>query len=102
MFHITCFGWLLFRASGLHQAGAFAAHIFTRFHYDPASLSLLATLLIWTAYFCLFEFWIMNAEDPRTRPFWNRGLGPVASAILMASIILFTASSGREFIYFQF
>ncbi len=102
MFQLTCLGWLLFRATDMRQVGDFLGRIFQQFTFDKAAISLLASLIIWVALLLLFEAWIRNAEDPRTRAGWNRGAGVFAAFFLFAAILLFTPGSTREFIYFQF
>jgi alginate O-acetyltransferase complex protein AlgI len=102
MFNLTCVGWLLFRAHDFHQVVDFTRRILTRFDADTAGVAALATLICWAAVLWGLEWYIRNAEDPRTRPLWNRGVGAVTCAALVAGICLFSAGSGREFIYFRF
>lgn len=102
MFHLTCIGWLLFRAVDMRQVGEFLSAITTRFYLEPAAVPFIAAVLVWAGTLWLLEWWIRNAEDPRNRPFWNRGLGPFAVAALIAAIITMTPGNIREFIYFRF
>jgi D-alanyl-lipoteichoic acid acyltransferase DltB (MBOAT superfamily) len=102
MFNLTCVGWLLFRATDFHQVVDFSRRILTRFDADTAGVGALATLICWAAVLWGLEWYIRNAEDPRTRPLWNRGVGAVTCAALVACICLFSAGAGREFIYFRF
>jgi hypothetical protein len=50
----------------------------------------------------VFELWLRNSDDPRLRPGWNRGLGPLAVSVLMLSIMFLAAGKWQQFIYFQF
>jgi hypothetical protein len=48
------------------------------------------------------ESWVRNADDPGASLGWHRGLGPLACALLLVAIVLFTPVDTRSFIYFQF
>jgi alginate O-acetyltransferase complex protein AlgI len=102
MFHLTCLGWLLFRAVSLRQVGEFCGAIFSRFHVERTAIPLIAAVIFWGALLWAVEAWLRNAEDPRSRPFWKRGLGPVAVACVIGGIIILTPGNTREFIYFRF
>jgi D-alanyl-lipoteichoic acid acyltransferase DltB (MBOAT superfamily) len=102
MFHLTCFGWLLFRAANIQQIGEFCAAIFSRFHLEHGAIPLIATVVFLAALLWGLEAWLRNSDDPRTRPLWKRGLGPVTVACLIGAIIVFTPGDTREFIYFRF
>lgn len=102
MFHLTCFGWLLFRANDLHQVADFTIRIFTHLDADLVAISQLGTLMIWGGVLMLLECYLKNSEDPRILPLWNRGLGPATCAALVAAIIVFSSGAGKEFIYFRF
>ena len=102
MFHLVCYGWLLFRASSFHQIRVFTG---TLLHglgglgplgAVPLVVALLAASL-WAV-----ESWVRNADDPGASLGWHRGLGPLACALLVMAIVLFTPTDTRSFIYFQF
>ena len=102
MFHVTCFGWLLFRANDLQQIVEFTSRIFLHFDADSSAIRDLAAVILWAGMLCGLELYLKNAEDPRTRPLWNRGLGPVTCAALVVAIVIFSSGTGKEFIYFRF
>ena len=62
----------------------------------PLVVALLAASL-WAV-----ESWVRNADDPGASLGWHRGLGPLACALLLMAIVLFTPTDTRSFIYFQF
>ena len=102
MFHLVCYGWLLFRAESLAQIAGFTGALLTGaggFVVPAASVS---TLLAVVALLWLVELWVRNADDPRASPGWKWGLGPVACAALLAIIVVFAPPGTRSFIYFQF
>jgi hypothetical protein len=102
MFHLVCFGWLLFRASSFDQIRVFTGTLlsglggFATLGAVPAVVVLLAASL-WAV-----ESWVRNADDPGASLGWHRGLGPLACALLLVAIVLFTPTDTRSFIYFQF
>jgi alginate O-acetyltransferase complex protein AlgI len=102
MFHLVCYGWLLFRAQSFDQIRSFTGALlgglggFAALGVLPAALALLAATL-WTV-----ELWVRNADDPRASPGWHLGLGPLACSLLLLSIVLLTPGDTRSFIYFQF
>jgi alginate O-acetyltransferase complex protein AlgI len=102
MFHLTCFGWLLFRVSNLSQAGHFLTQITTNFAFDAKAVEMLGVICVLGASMFGIELWLKNTDDPRTRPGWNFGLGPLTVALLLLAILLLTPVGGNNFLYFQF
>jgi alginate O-acetyltransferase complex protein AlgI len=102
MFQLTCFGWLLFRAVNIRQIGQFCGAIFSRFHLERGAIPLIASVTFWAVLLWGLEAWLRNTDDPRSRPFWKHGLGPVAVACVIGAIIILTPGTTREFIYFRF
>ncbi len=102
MFHLTCLGWLFFRATSLAQIrqllGAFASN----FSVDAATLRFLPQLLLLPALLWSVEAWVRNRDDPRESPGWNRGLGPLVVALLLLACFVLAPAGERSFIYFQF
>jgi alginate O-acetyltransferase complex protein AlgI len=103
MFHLTCFGWLIFRAPSLRGLGGLTRSLF--FAFSPSTIDLtgiLVPLLLYTTPLLvvhLTEWW---ADDvlvvPRLPP-WARYSVYVATLYL---ILLFGNFGGSDFIYFQF
>ena len=102
MFHLTCLGWLLFRADTPGQVRHMLSRIFLDFTWDTRATEVLFALLFYGGALWIFESWIQNVDDPRGRPGWNRGLGAIAIGILGLMLLLFSAGGGHQFIYFQF
>ncbi len=102
MFHLTCLGWLLFRAGSMQQVWDFLSAICSPWKPDQAVAGASAVVVACAVSLWLVEMWIRNADDPRPRPGWQVGLGPLACAALAASIVVFSPPVTRQFIYFQF
>ncbi len=102
MFHLTCAGWLLFRADTFASACRMAARILTDFHVTQAAAAPLAQLI----FYGFIPFLLESALDGEKRlgrfvaaPWLVRSL---AYAYMIGAILIFHAGQANEFIYFQF
>jgi alginate O-acetyltransferase complex protein AlgI len=102
MFHLTCVGWLLFRADSFHTAAAMLRLIVTDFHVTPRVVSALVYMVFLAAPLMFLER-LIGGERRLGRlldaPVLLRG-GAYAYAAVM--ILLFHAGQPVDFIYFQF
>ena len=105
MFHLTCLGWLIFRAHSLSQAGLFLDGIFSRWVWDWDTLR----------YFKQFSFYISALLIVQIVQYSKQNLNYVYAAprfvrfsvgVLMAGVVMISLLVGlpnaTEFIYFQF
>jgi D-alanyl-lipoteichoic acid acyltransferase DltB (MBOAT superfamily) len=102
MFHLVCYGWLLFRATSFSQIRAFTRSLLVGlggFTVSAAPVAMLITLvaMVWS-----IDFWVKNADDPSRSPSWHRGLGALACAVLSVAIVTLSPPGTHSFIYFQF
>lgn len=102
MFQLVCLGWLIFRAKSVAQIGSFLRRIFTDFRIDLNEAHIVWPVVFFGGILFVYDFWLRNADDPRTRPGWNRGLGPVAVTVLAILALVFWPPRIQQFIYFQF
>ncbi len=102
MFHLVCLGWLIFRAESVGQIWSFLGRIFTGPGLRIDEAHLLWPLLFFGGVLVVVDAWIRNADDPTTRPGWNRGLGPIAVTALVVLALVFWPPRIQQFIYFQF
>jgi len=102
-FHITCLGWLIFRAQSLKQVFDMLKALFGNFIIS-GSLTLLpslSTLLYYLWLLLLIEYVCYKKNDFYAVfrwPVWARSL----MYIVMYFLFLSGVKSGQEFIYFQF
>jgi alginate O-acetyltransferase complex protein AlgI len=103
MFHLTCYGWLIFRASSLRKLGELTRSLF--FEFAPATIDitgLLVPLLLYTTPLLVVHLVEARADDvlvvPRLRTVVRYSIY-VATLYL---IFLFGNFGGSDFIYFQF
>ena len=102
MFHLTCIGWLLFRADSFKTIVDMATLLVTSFSPGPAAFVPLALIVFYCA--ILFVVEIFTDGENRIR----RLLGSPAAlqgtfyAYLIFMLAVFSAEEAVEFIYFQF
>lgn len=103
MFHLTCGGWLIFRAPSFGQLRSLASSLL--FNFAPSAIdvsALLVPLLLFTVPLLIVHTLEARADDllvvPRLRPAVRYSVY-VATAYL---IFLFGNFGGTDFIYFQF
>ncbi len=102
MFHLVCFGWLLFRAQSMAQVFAMTRLICTDLrptHFSIFALQLMAFL---AAPFLIYEYWVDRKGDLLAlgKAHWlPRGL---VYSYLVLSIQIFLSETAHEFIYLQF
>lgn len=108
MFHLTCLGWIFFRANSLPESFSMIGRIL--FHFQAKELfsilvsSPAALLTVFTiSLFLLFR--IKHSEDQN--PAWNLSEGfflkkALSYSSLFFLILLLGAKHAQQFIYFQF
>ena len=103
MFHLTCYGWLIFRARSARELGTMTAALFTAF--APRSINveaLLVPLVIYVTPLLLVHVCEAAYDNLLVVPRLPR---PVRYSIYAATFyltLLFGNFGGSEFIYFQF
>ena len=103
MFHLTCFGWLIFRAPSLAQLGTLTASLFA--HFAPSTIDvsgLLAPLLLYTVPLLVIHALEARADDVLVVPRLPVAVRYTVYVATMYLIFLFGNFGGSEFIYFQF
>jgi len=107
MFHLTCFGWLLFRAETPQIVFAMSRKILTDFHLTGFGLSTLALLIFHCAVLFVLE-WRWDGENRlpvgENAPIKNRSVIRSAALYiyLLVMLLIFHAETSYAFIYFQF
>jgi D-alanyl-lipoteichoic acid acyltransferase DltB (MBOAT superfamily) len=102
MFHLTCLGWLLFRADSFASALAMLRLLGTDFTVTPAVLSAVVFMALLAAPLLVLEQAIggeRHLDRFRVLPAPARGL---AYAYVAVMLLVFHAERPVEFIYFQF
>ncbi len=102
MFHLTCLGWLFFRADSIQTIGKLLKVIVTQFHVTAFALSGLSSIFFYCAPLFVFEAWSRGEKqlDKLSTGHWAFQGG--LYCYLLTMLILFHSQQVREFIYFQF
>jgi alginate O-acetyltransferase complex protein AlgI len=103
MFHVTCYGWLMFRAGSVSQVAEFTRLLVTRLRLGPSSVSTLVVPLV----AIVTPFLVVHAYQARrgtelaalTLP---RPLQYALYGAVFYLVLLFGDFQGAQFIYFQF
>ena len=103
MFHLTCLGWLFFRADSISGAFVMLQRIFFDFA-GPADVlaPLAAEVVLFGVIPCVLDFWLRGERELSrlwAARWWIQA--PVYSFILLM-ILFFRPGVSGEFIYFQF
>jgi alginate O-acetyltransferase complex protein AlgI len=102
MFHLVCFGWLLFRADSLSQVWSMLGRMMGDLSVTPFAVSTFALIVFYAGPLVAYEFWLEQKDDllKLTRIHWAaRGVVYVYCAFMLW---FFPPPVSNVFIYFQF
>ena len=103
MFHLTCFGWLIFRAPSLGKLGEMTRSLFTQFAPATTDVTgLLVPLLLYTLPLLAVHLHEARQDDVLAVPRLRIGVRYAVYAATLYLILLFGNFGGSDFIYFQF
>ncbi|HMJ11794.1 MAG TPA: hypothetical protein VK524_10300, partial [Polyangiaceae bacterium] len=102
MFHLTCAGWLLFRADNFAAVTDALRLIFTHFEPSVAVLTPLVLVLFYGSLLFAFELFVKGEErfDRLLRSPW--AVQGACLTYFVGMWLVFRAGQAFEFIYFQF
>ncbi|MBU0679589.1 MAG: MBOAT family protein [Verrucomicrobia bacterium] len=101
-FHITCIGWLLFRAQWGRQAVDMFVSVFTNFDPTPQSLLMAMQFVFFTFFLIAVQIWQYARNDLMVVYKANAVVRGCVYAVMIVLIGIFGVTGGEEFIYFQF
>ena len=103
MFHLTCAGWLIFRAPSLRDLAALTAGLFSNFAPSAVDVTgLLVPLILYVAPLAAIHAVEARADDVLVVPRLPVGARYFVYSATVYLILLFGNFGGAEFIYFQF
>jgi alginate O-acetyltransferase complex protein AlgI len=103
MFHVTCYGWLIFRARSARQLTDMTRSLFTAFSPSSANIEgLLVPLLMYTAPLLIVHACEALYDNLLVVPRLPVGVRYSVYAATFYLTMLFGNFGGAEFIYFQF
>lgn len=104
LFHLVCFGWLLFRAESMAQFVELVSGLVNGSWVDPGALRILLAIAALVALELIVEIWVCakGAEDELA--VW---LLPLPARIILYyvgiyGLLIFGVAGAQPFIYFQF
>ncbi|HTF33069.1 MAG TPA: MBOAT family O-acyltransferase [Myxococcota bacterium] len=102
MFHLTCLGWLLFRAQNLTTVRIFLEGILRHPGGSAAAGELFCNLIFYGWFLALFEVLQRFSETLNPMPFLPRLVRVTIWVFLVMSLLTQSAGHKQEFIYFAF
>jgi alginate O-acetyltransferase complex protein AlgI len=103
MFHLTCYGWLIFRAPSFAAVRALSHSLFFELHPSAIDVTgILVPLLLYTTPLILVHLIEAWADDLLIVPRLQVGVRYAIYVATLYLIILFGNFGGSDFIYFQF
>jgi D-alanyl-lipoteichoic acid acyltransferase DltB (MBOAT superfamily) len=102
MIHLTCLGWLLFRAKNVATVAVFLQSILLHPHASPAAMDALRDIVFFGWLLMGFQViqWLSKNLDPMARWHWFARLN--VWILVMMSLLALASTEGRAFIYFAF
>lgn len=101
-FHLTCLGWLFFRAGSLNQIREMLWGLIFRFRYDVFSENMIFQLIFLMAGVVLIQAGQYLKKDPLLFYRGQWALKCVFWIYCLFALIFFGIPAQKEFIYFQF
>jgi len=103
MFHLTCAGWLIFRAPSIRDLAALTRGLFSNFAPSAADVNgLLVPLVFYVTPLAAIHLLEARANDVLVVPRLPIGARYFVYSATLYLILLFGNFGGAEFIYFQF
>jgi D-alanyl-lipoteichoic acid acyltransferase DltB (MBOAT superfamily) len=104
LFHLVCFGWMLFRAENFEQFNYLIWQIFSNFHYtlDTDQTLLLKKFLFYTTIPIIYQY--LQYSKKRLCPVfdWPVAMRAIFYVLLFYMIVIFGFNNAQSFIYSQF
>ena len=102
MFHLTCLGWLFFRAENFGTVVAILQSIGTDFAFNEQMLAPLAMIILFCGPIFILESMIDPENQTESLTMGNWLVRGMVYAYALMMIMVFQADVPAEFIYFQF
>ncbi len=101
-FHLTCLGWLFFRATSVKQLVAFGSRFINDWSMQVLTSGDVYKVAVLIVPFVLFQMVQRRLETQEVWTFWSRPLQISFYSLLFYAILLFGTPQQVPFIYFQF
>lgn len=101
-FHLTCVGWLIFRAQNIETIQIFLQSILFNPHGSPETWQALKTLLYYSWFLILFQCFQYKANHLNPMKNWHWFIRLTIWVYIIMSLLVLASSGSEEFIYFAF
>lgn len=101
-FHLTCIGWLIFRAQNVETIGIFLRSILLSPIFSIEAWQNLKTILFYIWFLIVFQVIQYNFDNLNPMRTWNRFIKLNVWIYIIMSLLVFGSPGGKEFIYFEF
>ena len=103
-FHLTCYGWLIFRAPGIPRVVDLTRHLLDVPHWEWNAMDLAISheLIVLVLPLLVFQIYQHYKDDMEPWLKWRTTTQVVTFLALVYATILCGAAAQNEFIYFQF
>jgi alginate O-acetyltransferase complex protein AlgI len=101
-FHITCLGWLIFRADSLSQIESMLRGVIFNFSFSIYSANNILIILFFIWFLMLAEVLQKWKDDLEILQKSHWSLQSLSYVYMVFGILVFGAPAGKNFIYFQF
>ncbi len=102
MFHLTAFGWLLFRAENVETIAAFSRAVVTNLQWSPAALEGLHQMVFYAWFLVLFQLVQARMRELNPVAGWHWFIRLNVILFIVMSVMSLATKTGQEFIYFAF
>jgi alginate O-acetyltransferase complex protein AlgI len=102
MFHLVCFGWLLFRAESLVQVGSLLSRLVLDLHWTSFASSAFTMVLFFAGPLMIYEFWLERRQDLLSLVRLDWRVRAVVYSYCSLMLLFFPPPISNVFIYFQF
>ena len=102
MFHLTCLGWILFRAQSMADLSVIGGKLFTDWGASAQLSADLTALAAYSGLMILLQVMQYRAADQLVVFRWPTALRAALYVVMYCSLTLAGAYDGPQFLYFQF
>ena len=103
MFHVTCYGWLIFRAQSVGQIADFTTQLFTNLTWSATTIEArLLPFVMVVLPLLVVHAWQARHDDENAVLWLPTPLRYAVFGGIAYLVLLFGDFEGAEFIYFQF
>lgn len=102
MFHLVCFGWLLFRSQNLYTVGVFLDSIATNFQWNSQAADCFQNIMFYSWFLLIYQSFQYSSKSLLPNRFLPMLARITVWAFVIMSIFRLASGESQAFIYFAF